>query len=107
MIAVVKYFEVVTPESAEQGDAAERGLEWEGELTFRELVRELQAYFMLSVHPCTEEMAQKFAPWAIKEGDTDFKTGAETNYSLHLDNSRDPRARRYWAKALRAAGLIK
>lgn len=110
MLKVSKTVEVITPESAAEGDSDHdlSGFEWEGrEFTFRELVQEMRDYSELSCWPLTERAAREQAPWITSYPDTDPRTGHETRYSLHLDNGRDPRARRYWAKALRCAGLIK
>ena len=110
IFSISKTYEVITPESAEVGDAEDRGFEWEGrEFTFRDLVKAIKydGYSETSSWPLTEAAARKHAPWITTEGDTDYRTGAETRYSLHLDDDQNPRARRYWAKALRFAGLVK
>lgn len=109
MIKLSKTYEVITPESAEQGNVAARGFRWEGrEFGFRDLVRALKydGFCEVSFHPATYAECLRHAPWVTDSGDTDYRTGAETRENLHLDDDRNPRARRYWAKALLAAGLI-
>ncbi len=108
MISVSKTFETLIPRGEDEYPDEERGFEWENkQLTFRELVRELRDYSEPSCWPLNETAAREFAPWIRSEGDVDYRTGAETRYSLHLDDDKSPRMRRYWAKALRVAGKIK
>ncbi len=110
MIYISKTFDVVTPESAEQGEFAETGTDIDRMgLTFKELVRELREYSEASTYQCTEADARTYSncPWVTSEGDTNYRTGEVTRYSLHLDDRKDARQRRYWAKALRVAGLVK
>ncbi len=111
MIRVSKTYETLIPQGEDEYPEEDRGFEWEGkELTFRELVRELRDYSEGSISPCTEAQArtQSNCPWVTSEGDTDYRTGAETRYSLHLDDQHtSAHQRRYWAKALRVAGLVK
>lgn len=112
-LSISKTVAVVTPESAENADFDhdQSGFEFEGvPMSFSELVREIKngGYSELSCYPCTEEEARKCAPWAMTcDPEIDYATGSETSYCLHLDNHEDPRARRYWAKALRYAGVLK
>lgn len=99
MIIVSKTYEIVTPESAEYGEAEERGFEWENvPYSFRELVEEMEKYPYPS---CSHGVPS----WVSSYPETDYTTGAETVYSLHP--ARDARSLRYWEKACRAAGLIK
>lgn len=43
MVQVSRYYEVITPESAEQGDAEERGEVYTGrEMSIRDVVREIR-----------------------------------------------------------------
>jgi len=98
MIAVSRTFETVTPESAEEGDFADSGFIYQDrELTFRELVRELQdgGFSEPSCYP----IPAGFSPWVSQaDSSTNYRTGAETRESLHLAD--DSKAR-YWIKALR------
>lgn len=94
MIKISKTYEIVTEESAEYGDAEERGFEWEGVgYTFRELVDEMENYDEAS---CSN-LGNDF--WITSEADQDFRTGDYTSYSLHYDWDQPERNRKYWAKA--------
>lgn len=76
-------YEIITPESAEEGDAAERG--WSDEEGTECTVEEAIHFFALkSVEPSSSEFHTGI--WFMDaEGDTNFQTGAETRESYHLD----------------------
>lgn len=103
-ILVSQTFEIITPESAEQGDAEERGYKYEDrEFTFRELVD------LMEEHPQCSSGGGNFTPgpndWFSSYGDTDFRTGAVESTSVHFSRNNPPRLAKYWAKAARFAGL--
>lgn len=88
-------YEVVTPESAEQGDADESGMLAEG-LTLRE------AYANLSGDGTPEPDSSHGAPrWLTFPSDTDYATGAETSKTLHFPRKISP------ASAMRVARLFR
>lgn len=94
MIKISKTYEIVTEESAEYGDAEERGFEWEGvRYTFRELIDEMENYNEASCCWIIGDF------WITSEADQDFRTGSYTSYSLHYDRDQPERHRKYWAKA--------
>ncbi|HBP0117091.1 TPA: hypothetical protein L5P37_002276 [Pseudomonas aeruginosa] len=100
-IRVSQTYEIVTPESAEVGDVAESGFDFQdAEFGFRELVDYLES------NGFTEpSCSHRYPDWVTQAGgDLDYQTGAEERKSLHP--GRDDRSRRYWEKALRAAGVI-
>lgn len=78
-------YEVITPESAEDGDVAERG--WDDEEgtphTLREAVK-----LMRGCEPSSSEF--HVGVWYTAEGDTDYRTGAERRQSFHLVNEEWP-----------------
>jgi hypothetical protein len=91
-------FEIITPESAEDGEAAERGwIDEEGtEYGFRELVGLARLCEASCSAPCPRA-------WLTVCGyDEDYRTGVVENRSYHPVSKRDAR---YFAKALRMAGL--
>jgi hypothetical protein len=94
-------FEVITEESAEIGDAEERGFDWEDmPYEFRELVHMLERTYVGA-----EPSSSRGVPdWITSYGDMDYRTGDYRNISLHPANDR---AKRWWPKALVAAGIIK
>ena len=74
-------YEIVTPESAEDGEAAESG--WKDEngmhYTVQEAIRLLEG---------SEPSSSSFHPgiWYTQRGDTDYRTGGEESDSYHLVN---------------------
>lgn len=113
---VSKTVSVVTPESALDGDTDHdlSGFEYEGvEFSFSELVRELkregmtEASFGGDLAHYQREAARGCAPWVSAYPEETYRNGHSSTYSLHLDNDHDPRARRYWIKALLIADVIK
>lgn len=97
MIYVSRTYEVITPDSAEQGEAAEQGYEFEDvPHTFRELVDLMQTHREPSEWPCTNPSAWV---WFTSDEDTDFRTGEARRTSIHFSKKNDPRALKYWAKA--------
>ena len=115
---ISKTVSVVTPESAENGDTDHdlSGFEYESvEFSFSELVRELKREGMTEASfggsGCDLAYYQREAtrggvPWVSSYPEEDYRNGHSSTYSMHLDNDRDPRARRYWIKALQFAGVI-
>ncbi|MFM0341163.1 hypothetical protein [Paraburkholderia fungorum] len=94
-------YEIVTDESAELGDAAERGIDLDAEpFGFRELVRWLKDNY------CGAEPSESrgVPRWITSYAERNFRTGEFRNCSLHPANER---ARRWWPHALLAAGILK
>ncbi|MFW6855339.1 hypothetical protein ACODYM_29030 [Burkholderia gladioli] len=95
-------FEVITDESAEDGDVAESGFDWQDiDETFRDLVRRLETDYC-GAEPSDYPSANP--RWITSYGERDVRTGEFRNISLHPANDR---ARRWWPVALRAAGVLK
>ena len=88
-------YEVVTPESAAEGDAEERGWEVDRSENFsslQALLRDVEDkgpwLEWSSSHPTGND-------WIISQGDEDFRTGAETSYHLFIKrNDGQPLSRR-------------
>lgn len=94
MIKISKTYEIVTEESAEYGDAEERGFEWEGvRYTFRDLIDEMEKYSESSGDPTFGRF------WLTSEAEEDYCTGEYTSYSLHYDHDQPERNWKYWVKA--------
>lgn len=90
-------FEIVTPESAEHGDAESRGFVGEA-LTLREALRELGCgHIEADSYPLTRSTAPR---WFTRYGETDYRTGADESRALHIPESITPASR------LRLARLI-
>lgn len=102
MIYISKTFERVTYESAEHGEAEETGFVFEDQaFTFRQLVDELREY----IHTSSWPMRGSRHDWVTTESDQDYRTGDYTSYSLHFSHINKPQNDKYWAKALKLAGL--
>ncbi|CAB3739946.1 hypothetical protein LMG22037_06344 [Paraburkholderia phenoliruptrix] len=92
---------VVTDESAEQGDFAERGYDWENEpMTFRDLVQLLTRDYR-GAEPSESHGVPR---WITAHGEQDVVDGSYREISLHPANSR---AERWWSRALRYAGVVR
>lgn len=101
MIKLSKTFEIVTPESAEAGDFAATGFVWEDvEHGFRETVE------IIRNDGFTHGSDSHGVPrWLNTESQQDCETGDYESFGLHP--GRDAQSLRYWAKACRAAGVIR
>ena len=98
-ISVSKTYDVVTEESAEYGDFAESGFEFQSvPYTFRELVDEMREYMEPSCSPIGENDF-----WVTSEASQDYRTGDYTSYSLHFDRDQPERLRRFWRLAWEAS----
>ena len=106
MIIINRYFEVVTPESAEEGEASERGILVEGErLTLRELIRAMQGGES-SCYPARGDVSE----WvSIPQGETraHFERGEDETHTIHYARDNPSRNARYWRIAMLAAGIVK
>ena len=82
---VGKTYEVITPESAEHGDAEERGWVFGAEpMTLRETMREIGK--LGAFEPDSSPVPRKGTRWTLYEtdGDVNYRTGAETRNALHI-----------------------
>lgn len=94
-------YEIVTEESAADGDAAERGFDWEdAEHTFREAVELIKDGGF--IHP---SCSHGVPGWLSTEAEQDIHSGEYETKTLHP--GKDARSQRYWEKACRAAGFVK
>jgi hypothetical protein len=94
-------YAVITDESAEEGDAAEQGFDWQDEsMTFRELVERIQRDYS-GAEP---SQSNGVPSWITAHGDRDYTDGTFRDIALHPANTR---AKRWWGRALVCAGVIK
>jgi len=100
-IKISKTYEIVTHDSAENGDTSESGFICEdAEYSFSELVYAMERegfYKPNRSHGCPD--------WVSTYPEQNFRDGSYTIYSLHP--GKDARSLRYWEKACKAAGVIK
>lgn len=104
MIILHQTFEIVTDESAEQGEVAESGFDWQDvPHGFRETVDLIESGGFTNPS-CSHGVPD----WLTTETIQDrafFEDGEHRTQSLHP--AKDARSQRYWAKACRAAGVTK
>ena len=104
MILISRTFEVVTPESAEEGEVADSGFLVESEsVTFRELVSLMESHPNPSAYPPSGDSGE----WLSSHLETNYHDASETTESLHYSRENPPRRLKYWRKAMRAAGIIR
>lgn len=104
MIIISRTFEIVTPESAEDGESADSGFLAESEsVTFRELVS------LMESHPVPSNSHPEGSQWEWLSSypETNYRDCSETTESLHFSRENPPRRLKYWRKAMRAAGIIR
>jgi hypothetical protein len=85
---VGKTYEVITPESAEEGDAEERGWVFKPEMmSLRDTVREIEE--LGSFEPDSWPMPMTGTQLSLYQSDVDedYETGAETREVLHIRGS--------------------
>ena len=101
-------YETVTPESAEDGEAAESGFLVE-DVTFREAMDELRWYRGGYVEADSYAGGRPHNPrWFTFVGaDENYSTGAVTSYSLHLPDHITPASRMRIARLLGCYGASK
>ena len=99
---VSKTFEVVTQESAEQGDADSRGFEYHDEPMDRsDVVRELRRGGY--IEPSASFLSG--LRWVSTEAEQDYSDGSYTTYSLHIKNSNGQEiSGQEWKSLLEEAG---
>lgn len=104
MILISRTFDVVTPESAEEGESAESGFLVESEsVTFRELVSLMKSHPNPSCYPARGADYE----WLSSYPETDYQDASERTESLHFDRENPPRLIKYWRKAMVCAGIIR
>lgn len=103
-IILSQTYEIVTEESAANGEAADSGYDWEdAPHTFRETVE-----LIISEGFTNQQCSHGVPRWLTTEVIQDrafFEDGEHRTLSLHPGD--DARSQRYWEKACRAAGVIK
>lgn len=103
-IILSQTFEIVTHESAADGEAAERGFDWQdAPHTFREAVDLIRDGGFC--HPSCSHGVPRWLSTEVIQDRAFFEDGGHRTLSLHP--GRDARSQRYWEKACRAAGVIK
>jgi hypothetical protein len=105
VILINRTYEIVTEESAEHGDAAERGFISQDEpYAFRELVDALRN----GEPSCYPTQGFTFEWVTVDCGETRefFERGERRTEYIHFSRSNTPHAARYWRLAMIAAGHV-
>lgn len=101
MLLISKTYEVITEESAENGEAEETGFEWENaECTISEMVDTLQG-----LEPSQWPITHPESVWFTEYGDADYETGETTNYSFHYSRKNPKKNLKHWIKVIKLAGF--
>lgn len=98
-------YEIVTPESAEQGDVAERGYITEGSCLYdaRQDVSHTRTAWVdgvMAVETDISPMAGQRVRWVTVINGCEFETGAQESRSLHIPESVTPASSRRIARLL-------
>lgn len=100
MIKLSETYEVITEESAEHGDAEERGFHWQDVgHSFTETVD-----MLAGLSPSQSPITDASRCWFTSHGESDFLSGDVENTSIHYSRENKPETLKYWVKAIRAAG---
>lgn len=103
-ILLSQTYEIVTGESAQDGEAAESGFDFEKvSYGFRELVDYIESKGF-NVPSCSPGVPGWLSTQVIEDR-AYFERGEHRTLSLHP--GRDARSLKYWAKACKVAGVIK
>lgn len=101
MLLISKYYAIVTPESAEDGEIAEAGEVFlDSECTISETVDYIKG-LTPSQHPITNPVHVCF----YSEGDTDFVTGETETNSYHYSHNNPTKNLKHWISAIKLAGF--
>lgn len=106
-LLISRTYEETTPEAAAEGENSDSGFVYQDtEFTFRELVTELRRGGFSEMSSCPSDGHPR--DWASTPHEVDdYSTMTYRSESLHFSSSNPPQKGKYWAKALRAVGLIK
>jgi hypothetical protein len=100
---ISRTYEIITPESAENGEAADAGfVEQDADYSFRRLMREArEGGWESSQYPLPDSEADFAQVWLTRYGEADFRTMETENVSIHFAGT--TRQVRFWAMIVRAA----
>lgn len=94
-LLISKTFDVVTHESAEDGEAAESGFVYENEpFTFRELVREIESGGFYR---------EGGTRWLTSHAEEDYRTGEVQTEHLHFSHLNPPHLEKWFQLAVKWA----
>ena len=98
MLMIDKTFEVITEESAENGESSDSGYSAINErVSFRELVNLMAEKY---IYPSQRPVAKNTHVWFTSEADQDYCTGDYRSESIHFSRDNPPFKAKYWIKAM-------
>lgn len=101
MLKLSMTYEIITPESAENGEAEEMGFVFEScDCGARELARLIQRDGF-TVPSCSHGVPR----WLTSYGEMCYRTGETENRSIHPGS--DPQSQKVWRQVLTICGIIK
>jgi len=100
-----KTFEVITEESAENGESSDAGFSAINEkVSFRDLVNLMAEKY---THPSQYPVARSTRVWFTSEVDQDYRTGEYRSESIHFSSDNPTFKAKYWIKAMGFAGYLR
>lgn len=99
-------YEIVTPESAEQGEAANQGFHLE-DLRFRDAYEELRSLGAVGCHCEADSYPLRWSPprwFSFVDVSENYATGEVTSYALHIPENITSASRMRIARLLRCYG---
>jgi len=101
MLLINKTCEIITEESAENGEAEEQWLDYKNEeFTIREIAKGIKG-----LEPSQSPITDPRYVWFTSYGGMDCITGEYENYSLHYSRDNPSRNLKHWISAIKAAGF--
>lgn len=101
MLLISKTYEIITEESAENGEAEESGFVWENSpCEFREVVRYLEG-----AEPSQSPITNVAQVWFTHYGEQEYITGDYENVSYFYSKQNPPKNLKHWKAAIIAAGF--
>lgn len=101
MILLSKTYEIITEESAENGEAEETGFVWENSpCEFKEVID-----YLRGAHASQYPVTNVENVWFTHYGEMDYTSGDYENVSFHYSRSNPSKNLKYWKAAILAAGF--
>lgn len=101
MLLLSKTYEIITEESAENGEAEEHGFCWKDTPSeFREVVRYLEG-----AEPSEYPITKLENVWFTHYGERDYISGDHEQVSYHYSRQNPSKNLKYWKAAIIAAGF--
>lgn len=101
MLLISKTYEIITEESAADGEVAENGFVWENSpCEFKEVVQYIEG-----AEPSQHPITNAESVWFTHYGELDYLSGEYENVSFHYSKANPSKNLKYWKAAIIAAGF--